>query len=158
LTSSYLVDVNVFVHALRQVDRHDRPSKAAAQLLLTLYDRCDEILTSLDDQERIRRFIASERRSRIDKYPGIVERILLMMEFQQGKSRSTDKKEGPRTPKEYPRKDLYLVEVLLGEGVDLISDDERLRDSVNASQECQDRGVRAHPVKRLLRELRSEGP
>lgn len=136
---SFLLDENILYHAVRGVDRRDRPDTTSAELLLRIAENCHHICL---DQQLLTRYWRHLQRL-VDEPAPAFQPLNFILEFLHNSAKAhVDYHEPPDLPDEItvPREDTYVVRAALLTKSVLVTADDELRNSVNNQGEL---GVRA---------------
>ncbi len=151
---TFLLDENVLYHAIRGVDRHDKPDTTAAELIESISRICHRILVHqclLDRYNRALRKLRDYPPRSNEAQAFVVG--LLHNTFKRG---SVENCELPPLPPgvQIPSEDAEIVRAALISKPILVTNDSKLRDSVIAHSEAL--GLRAMSAQEALNFAESE--
>jgi len=113
------------------------------------YGICHEIVTDIDDHNAFKSMLHHS----IERRGGVSQEFLVllrMISFQKNKYRFTHAEIDIERPQQYPRSDLHLVRTAIAEGLSVITNDEKLHESINKSSECKEKRIRAYTDEEAL--------
>lgn len=130
----FLLDDNVLYHAIRGVDRHDRPDDTSARLLITIVEVCHSLVIHQSLRVRYLRII---ERLRYERPPHLEPAYLLNQLLVRADKRTLEYDELPAVPEQWriPTEDVFLVQAALISHPLLVTADEPLHDALKAHPE-----------------------
>lgn len=131
----FLLDENIFPHAIRGVDRFDEPDQTARELIKNIAHRCHRIVVNGPLSEKYwnrLKGLKREKRPESDETLRLVRQILAKG-LKVAWAQATDAVSDPASAA-VPAKDAYLVELARASGAILVSADEGLVRATQAAK------------------------